>query len=90
MADRFSDGTQFLGFEAIPIAVHVRAGTTRISLSHLSAIEPGEVLPLDRRVGQPFELRAGSVRLGRVEPVVDGEGVGVKLLAAGENDDAGR
>jgi hypothetical protein len=51
-------------------------------------MEPGEVVLLDQPIGAPFDLLSGDVLLGRVEPVASDHGISLKLLPAGEDDDA--
>lgn len=78
---------RFRGFESVPVPVTVRAGRTRVTLARLTELAPGDVLVLDRAVGSPFDLLAGDVLLGRVEPVVSGDRVAFKLVCAVERDD---
>jgi flagellar motor switch/type III secretory pathway protein FliN len=88
MAERGkTEAGRWTGFEALPLEVRVLAGRARCRLAELSRLEPGHVVRLDRLIGEPFELRAGSVLLGRVEPVVEDGGVAVKLVAVPEDDD---
>ena len=78
---------RFGGFEALPLEVTVRVGEARCTLGRLAGLEPGEVIFLDRRIGEPFDLMAGEVLLGHVEPVAAEDGVAVKLVGIAEEDD---
>jgi len=81
-------GPSFEGFEKIPMRIAVRIGPGFCRLSALVALKPGDVISLEARVGQPMELAARGVFLGRVEPVVEGTAIAVKLIEAAEEDDA--
>lgn len=79
--------TRFAGFESLPVRITVRVGPARCKVGHIAALEPGSVIPLDRRVGELFELCAGGVVLGHVQPIADREGVALKLVSVPEGDD---
>jgi flagellar motor switch/type III secretory pathway protein FliN len=85
--DARDPGFRFAGFESIPLAVTVSVGGTRCKLGQLCKLEPGDLIHLDRKIGDPFELRAGGVLLARVEPVAHGEGIAVKLVGVPEEED---
>ena len=78
---------RFAGFESIPLEIHIRVGGARCRVGQLSELEPGQVIELDRRIGEPLELRAGPILLGRVEPVAERDGIAVKLVEVPEEDD---
>ena len=78
---------RFVGFEAVSVEVTVRVGGCRCRLAKLAELAPGEVIQLDHLVGEPFELRAGEVLLGGVEPVSEEEGIAVRLVEIAEADD---
>lgn len=82
--------SRYHGFESVPLRVTVRVGRTRLSLARAGELAEGDVLALDRSVGSPFDLLAGEVPLGEVEPVAVGESVGFKLVSTAEPDDADR
>jgi len=79
--------SRYRGFESVPLRVTVRVGRTRLSLARASELAAGEVLVLDRAVGSPFDLLAGEVLLGAVEPVATDDTVGFKLVSCVEHDD---
>lgn len=78
---------RFAGFEKVPLRVAVLVGRARCRLGQLAELKSGDVLQLDRRIGEPFELRAGPILLGRVEAVADKEAIAVKLIEIPEGDD---
>lgn len=78
-SDSRSSPARYAGFESVPLRVTVAVGEVRCRVSDLATLEPGRVLDLRQRVGDPFELRVGQVKVGLVEPVVEKEGVAVRL-----------
>ena len=81
--------SRFAGFEAVPLRVTVRVGESRCRLSRLTELQDGDVVHLDRKVGEPFELMAGAVFLGHVEPVAEERGTAWKLVEIAEQGNAG-
>lgn len=77
----------FLGFEAIPMSIVVLAGRGRGRLDALTHLAEGDVIPLDRVVGEPFELRSGGRLLGFVEVVTEEDGIAIKLLGVAGGED---
>ena len=80
-------GHRFDGFESIPLRVNVKVGEARTTLAGLGELKQGDVIKLDRWIGEPFDLLAHGYLLGRVEPVASGDGVAVKLIEVPEDDD---
>ena len=67
--------------ENAPVVVRVEIGTCELSAREWSELEPGDVVSLKQRVGDPVTLRAGGVDIARGELVqIDGE-VGVRILS---------
>jgi len=63
----------------LPLAVRVEIGNATLAAREWAALGPGDVLVLDRRVGDPVSLRIGGRVLARGELVeVDGA-VGVRI-----------
>lgn len=84
-------GSRFAGFEGVPVAISVRVGRAHCTVGQLASSQPGDVIVLDRPLGAPFDLVAGDVELGQVEPVASGKAIALKLVALPEDgDDAGR
>ena len=80
-------GHLFEGFESIPLRVTVKVGGARSTVGNLGGLKEGDVIELDRRIGEPFELLAHGYLLGLVEPVAVGSAVAVKLVCVPEDDD---
>jgi len=84
-------GSRYAGFETVPIPIRVRVGRSRCKVARLASLQPGDVIALDRPVGEPFDLISGGVELGRVDAVAAGKGIALKLVGvAGDDDDAAR
>ncbi len=81
---------QFAGFESVPLEVWVRVGSAQCRLGALAALRPGEVLRLDRAVGEPFDLLSDDRLLAFVEPVADDEAMTLKVVELVEDADDGR
>jgi flagellar motor switch/type III secretory pathway protein FliN len=79
---------RYRGFESVPLRVTVKVGGARSRLADLMRLEPGDIVRLDRRIGEPFELWAGGVLLGLVTPVAEGEAIALKLVEVPEHDRA--
>jgi flagellar motor switch protein FliN/FliY len=61
--------------------VRVELGSVVLSARAWSELEPGDVLPLGRRLGEPAQLRVAGVAIAQGELVqIDGE-YGVRILA---------
>lgn len=56
--------------------VSVEAGSTELEPGQIAALKPGDVIPLERRVGEPVEILANAV------PVALGELITQRGLAA--------
>lgn len=66
--------------EDVPVVVRVELGVVEMTAGAFAALEPGDVISLGRRVGDPATLRVAGVEVARGElVVVDGE-VGVRIL----------
>ena len=79
---------RYRGYESIPLCITVRVGRTQLSLAKFARLEVGDVLLLDRSVGTPFDLIAGDLLLGGVEPVAVDDCVGFRLVSCESPDDA--
>jgi len=63
------------------IELTVGVGTVRMSLRQVMGLAVGEVVPLNRPLGGPFEVRAAGTLIGQGELVdVDGE-LGVRIVS---------
>lgn len=85
--NKSSDGRKLAGFASVPVEIAVRVGGFRTTLARLSELQPGDRIPLNRAIGEPFELLAQGRAIGRVDPVACEEHTTLKLVGALEDDD---
>ena len=82
------DRARYRGFESVPIRITVVVGRAQLTLSKLLELAKCDLVKLDRGVGAPFDLITGELVLGRVDPVASDDGIAIKLVDAGSDDDA--
>ncbi len=63
----------------VPVKVSVVLGSTHMPLHRLLKLSKGEVIELDRRVGEPIDILVNDRLVARGELVVEGESIGVTL-----------
>lgn len=66
--------------KSIPVRLTLEVDSTEITIGDLLASEPGEVLPLDKRVGEPLDVRANGELFAKAEVVVVDGKYGMRLL----------
>ena len=54
----------------IPVDVNIVLGTTQLSVARLMALEPGEIVELNRRVGEPLDITVNGRRVAKGEIVM--------------------
>ncbi len=76
-----TEASPLTAVEEAPVVVRVELGSVVLSARAWSELEPGDVLPLGRRLGEPAQLRVAGVAIAQGELVqIDGE-YGVRILA---------
>ncbi len=68
----------------VPVQLTVRVGTVAMTLGELLALEPGSVVMLEKKIGEPVEILAGDRVVARGELVRVEEELGVRILAIAE------
>lgn len=64
----------------IRVRITVEVGSTSMTLAELAALEPGSIIALDRKVGEPLDICANGSLVARGEIVsVDGR-YGIRIL----------
>lgn len=75
--DRLVDSTEFSVGEnilKIPMTLDIVIGSVTMTLSEVLNLRGGATLPLDRKMGQPVDLKVNSTLIGRADLLVcDGE-----------------
>ncbi|MEO0544762.1 MAG: FliM/FliN family flagellar motor switch protein [Pseudomonadota bacterium] len=54
----------------IPVRLEIIVGAVKLPVSKLMALEPGEILNINKQVGQELEIQANGSTIGRGELVV--------------------
>ncbi len=76
--------------ENAPVVVRVELGSVEMKAREWAALNPGDVITLGRKLGEPAIIRVGGVELARGELVtVDGE-YSVRIVARADVSDATR
>lgn len=69
----------------IPVQVTVELGQTRLRIEELIALRAGAILDLDRRAGEPVDLRIQGHLVAKGEVVLVDGGLGVQITSLAEN-----
>ena len=65
--------------ENVGVELEALLGTARLTVAHLSALQPGDTVPLTTALNEAVELRLGGEIVARGELVAVGEKFGVRL-----------
>jgi flagellar motor switch protein FliN/FliY len=66
-------------FSKIPVKLTLEVDSVEVMLGDLLDLEPGEVLPLDKKTGEPLDVRVNGQLLARAEVVVVDGRYGLRL-----------
>ncbi|AQS35342.1 flagellar motor switch protein FliN [Shewanella psychropiezotolerans] len=67
-------------FQQLPVQVTLELASAEMSLGELTRMGEGDVVALDRMVGEPLDIRVNGALLGRGEVVEVNGRYGVRLL----------
>ncbi|MCL1147743.1 flagellar motor switch protein FliN [Shewanella sp. 10N.261.52.F9] len=67
-------------FQQLPVHVTLELASVEMSLGELTQMGEGDVVALDRMVGEPLDIRVNGALLGRGEVVEVNGRYGVRLL----------
>jgi len=67
-------------FQQLPVQVTLELASAEMSLGELTQMGEGDVVALDRMVGEPLDIRVNGALLGRGEVVEVNGRYGVRLL----------
>ncbi|MFV0511695.1 MAG: flagellar motor switch protein FliN [Shewanella algae] len=67
-------------FKQLPVQVTLELASTEMTLGELTHMGQGDVIALDRMVGEPLDIRVNGALLGRGEVVEVNGRYGVRLL----------
>ncbi|MEP1206308.1 MAG: FliM/FliN family flagellar motor switch protein [Rhizobiaceae bacterium] len=54
----------------LPVDVNILLGTTQLSVAKLMALEPGEIVELNRRIGEPLDITVNGRKVAKGEIVM--------------------
>lgn len=63
----------------VPVKVHAVLGRSRMEIGELMRLKTGDVIDLDRRVGEPVDMFVNNRLIARGEVVLIDNGLGVTL-----------
>ena len=63
----------------VPVKVHAVLGRSRMEIGELMRLKTGDVVDLDRRVGEPVDMFVNNRLIARGEVVLIDNGLGVTL-----------
>lgn len=67
-------------FSRIPVRLSLEVDTVEVMLGDLLDLDPGAVLPLDKKVGDPLDVKVNGQKLATAEVVVVDGRYGLRLL----------
>lgn len=77
------DGSQGLQlFRDVPLTVTLEIASTEITLGELSQAQAGDVLPLDKAVGEPLDVKVNGVLFAKAEVVMLNGRYGLKFVSS--------
>jgi flagellar motor switch protein FliM len=75
--------------QRVPMPVRAEIGTTRVPVETVLGLQPGDVVPLGRRVDDGVRLVIGSTRAYRALPGRDGNRVAVRIVERLADEEGG-
>ena len=67
-------------FAQIPVELTLEVDSVQVMLGDLLNLQPGEVLPLDKKLGEPLDVKVNGRVLARAEVVVVEGKYGLRLI----------
>jgi flagellar motor switch protein FliN/FliY len=68
-------------FRDVPLTVTLEVSSTEVTLGELSGAEAGDVLPLDKPVGEPLDVKVNGVLFAKAEVVMVNGKYGLKFVS---------
>lgn len=68
-------------FRDVPLTVTLEVASTEVTLGELSDAEAGDVLPLDKAVGEPLDVKVNGVLFAKAEVVMVNGKYGLKFVS---------
>ncbi|MEM6491621.1 MAG: flagellar motor switch protein FliN [Pseudomonadota bacterium] len=74
------------GISEVPVEIAAVIGHAMMSVGDLVALQPGTMIQLDRRVGQPIDIHVNNRLVARGEAVVVEEKLGISMTEVIKNE----
>lgn len=68
-------------FRDVPLTVTLEVASTEVTLGELSDAQAGDVLPLDKAVGEPLDVKVNGVLFAKAEVVMVNGKYGLKFVS---------
>ncbi len=68
-------------FRDVPLTVTLEVSSTEVTLGELSGAEAGDVLPLDKPIGEPLDVKVNGVLFAKAEVVMVNGKYGLKFVS---------
>ncbi|MDX3774304.1 FliM/FliN family flagellar motor switch protein [Chromatiaceae bacterium AAb-1] len=97
MDDLFNDGENATGqikaasmsmFRDVPLTVTLEVASTEVTLGELSRASVGDVLPLEKAIGEPLDVKVNGVLFAKAEVVMVEGKYGLKFISGRLNQDS--
>lgn len=69
-------------FRDVPLTVTLEVASTEVTLGELSKAQAGDVLPLDKAVGEPLDVKVNGVLFAKAEVVMLNGRYGLKFISS--------
>lgn len=74
------------GIAEVPVEIAAVIGHAEMSVGDLVSLQPGTMIQLDRRVGQPIDIHVNNRLVARGEAVVVEEKLGISMTEVIKNE----
>ncbi len=68
-------------FRDVPLTVTLEVSSTEVTLGELCGAEAGDVLPLDKPIGEPLDVKVNGVLFAKAEVVMVNGKYGLKFVS---------
>lgn len=73
-------------FMDVPLTVTLEVASSEVTLGELANARAGDVLPLDKAVGEPLDVKVNGVLFAKAEVVMVHGKYGLKFVSPGQSD----
>lgn len=77
-------------FMDVPLTVTLEVASSEVTLGELANARAGDVLPLDKAVGEPLDVKVNGVLFAKAEVVMVQGKYGLKFVSTGQTDTQGQ